>query len=70
MVSAVDNKNVSRSYLLNDLVCCEVLEVVVSSEKIYVGMKGEKCPPHLKSKLGLTHTDDLPAAYKWAIFLF
>lgn len=64
MIPAVDKKNVTRSFLLNDLVCCEVLEVVVSAEKIYAGMKGEHCAPAFKSKLGLIHSEDLPSAFK------
>ncbi|KAL1123973.1 hypothetical protein AAG570_001743 [Ranatra chinensis] len=64
MIPAVDKKNVTRNFLLNDMVCCEVLEVVANSEKIYAGMKGDVCPPPLRLRLGLIQNEDMPAAYK------
>lgn len=66
-IPAVDKKNVSRNYLMNDTVCCEVLEVIPDTDKISVGMKGvTRGPedPSPKPPFGLVNTDDLPAIYK------
>lgn len=64
LIPAMDKKNVTRPFLINDLVCAEVLEVVTSSEKIYAGMKGDTCDPSSRSKLGLIHSEDLPPSYR------
>lgn len=64
MIPAVDKKGVTRSFLLNDLVCCEVLEVVTTSEKMYAGMKGDICSPSDRQRLGLIHSEDMPLFYK------
>lgn len=64
MIPAVDKKGVTRSFLLNDLVCCEVLEVVTTSEKMYAGMKGDTCSPSDRQRLGLIHSEDMPLFYK------
>lgn len=63
MIPAVDKKGVTRSFLLNDLVCCEVLEVVTTSEKMYAGMKGDICSPSDRQRLGLIHSEDMPLFY-------
>ncbi|XP_048484950.1 tetratricopeptide repeat protein 14 homolog isoform X3 [Plutella xylostella] len=67
IIQAVDKKNVSRYYLMNDTVCCEVLEVIPDTDKMVVGMKGvtrgpDDPPP--KPPLGLLSTDDFPLIYK------
>ncbi|KAI5635391.1 tetratricopeptide repeat domain-containing protein [Phthorimaea operculella] len=64
---AVDKKNVSRNYLMNDTVCCEVIEVIPDTDKMVCGMKGvtrgpDDPPP--KPALGLLSTDDFPLVYK------
>ncbi|KPJ11888.1 Tetratricopeptide repeat protein 14-like [Papilio machaon] len=67
IIPAVDKKNVSRNYLMNDTVCCEVIEVIPDTDKMVCGMKGvtrgpEDPPP--KPPLGLLSTDDFPLIYK------
>ncbi|KAL4715077.1 hypothetical protein ACJJTC_012124 [Scirpophaga incertulas] len=67
IVPAVDKKNVSRNYLMNDTVCCEVIEVIPDTDKMVCGMKGvtrgpDDPPP--KPPLGLLSTDDFPLIYK------
>lgn len=69
-VPAIDNKGIARSYLNNDLVCCEIVEVNELSEKLVVGMKGQYYE-RLKSnndmsdiKFGLAQTSHLPDKYK------
>lgn len=69
-VPAIDNKGIARSYLSNDLVCCEIVEVNESSEKLVVGMKGQFNDRHKASndltdiKFGLTQSNQLPDKYK------
>ncbi|XP_045776538.1 tetratricopeptide repeat protein 14 isoform X1 [Maniola jurtina] len=67
IIPAVDKKNVSRNYLMNDTVCCEVIEVIPDTDKMVCGMKGitrgpDEPPP--KPPLGLLSTDDFPLVYK------
>ncbi|XP_063891386.1 tetratricopeptide repeat protein 14 homolog isoform X2 [Helicoverpa armigera] len=67
IIPAVDKKNVSRNYLMNDTVCCEVIEVIPDTDKMVCGMKGitrgpDDAPP--KPPLGLLSTDDFPLVYK------
>ncbi|XP_068621590.1 tetratricopeptide repeat protein 14 homolog isoform X4 [Battus philenor] len=67
IIPAVDKKNVSRNYLMNDTVCCEVIEVIPDTDKMVCGMKGvtrgpDDPPP--KPPLGLLSTDDFPLIYK------
>ncbi|CAH0749186.1 unnamed protein product [Diatraea saccharalis] len=67
IIPAVDKKNVSRNYLMNDTVCCEVIEVIPDTDKMVCGMKGvtrgpDDPPP--KPPLGLLSTDDFPLVYK------
>ncbi|XP_022193411.2 tetratricopeptide repeat protein 14 homolog isoform X3 [Nilaparvata lugens] len=64
-IAAVDKKNVSRSFLMNDLVCCEVIEVHEESEKLICGMKGVHASEH-RARLGLFSPEDFPEAYKQA----
>lgn len=64
MIGCVDKKNITRSFAVNDIVCCEVLEVSSVSEKIFAGMKGELCPSTVRHRLGLTHAEDLPSFYR------
>lgn len=64
----MDKKNVSRNYLMNDTVCCEVIEVIPDTDKMVCGMKGvtrgpDDPPP--KPPLGLLSTDDFPLIYKY-----
>lgn len=68
IIPAVDKKNVSRNYLMNDTVCCEVIEVIPDTDKMVCGMKGitrgpDDPPP--KPSLGLLSTDDFPLIYKY-----
>ncbi|XP_060536553.1 tetratricopeptide repeat protein 14 homolog isoform X2 [Cylas formicarius] len=67
VIPAVDKKGVSRSYMMNDYVCCEVLEVIADTDKMVCGMKGVtrkpgESDPH--PPLGLISTDDFPLVYK------
>ncbi|XP_063529686.1 tetratricopeptide repeat protein 14 homolog isoform X3 [Cydia strobilella] len=67
IIPAMDKKNVSRNYLMNDTVCCEVIEVIPDTDKMVCGMKGvtrgpDDPPP--KPPLGLLSTDDFPLVYK------
>lgn len=67
---AVDSKGISRNYLSNDLVCCEIIEVNELSEKLVVGMKGQYFDRSKTSnetvdiKFGLAQTNQLPEKYK------
>uniref|UniRef100_A0A1B6DD97 S1 motif domain-containing protein n=2 Tax=Clastoptera arizonana TaxID=38151 RepID=A0A1B6DD97_9HEMI len=63
LISAVDKKNQSRSFMVNDLVCCEVLEVIPECEKIICGMSGTYSSIH-RARLGLFHPEDFPEPYK------
>lgn len=68
IIPAVDKKNLSRTYLMNDTVCCEVIEVIPDTDKMVCGMKGvtrgpDDPPP--KPPLGLLSTDDFPLIYKY-----
>lgn len=68
IIPAVDKKGVTRSYMMNDSVCCEVLEVIPDTDKMVCGMKGttrQPSDPEPQPPLGLIHTDDLPLVYKW-----
>lgn len=72
IIPAVDKKNVSRNYLMNDTVCCEVIEVIPDTDKMVCGMKGvtrgpDDPPP--KPPLGLLSTDDFPLIYKYVLIL-
>ncbi|KOB65341.1 Tetratricopeptide repeat protein 14 [Operophtera brumata] len=67
IIPAVDKKNVSRNYLMNDTVCCEVIEVIPDTDKMVCGMKGVTRGPDdplPKPPLGLLSTDDFPLIYK------
>ncbi|XP_022905543.1 tetratricopeptide repeat protein 14 homolog isoform X2 [Onthophagus taurus] len=70
IIPAVDRKGVSRSYMMNDSVCCEVLEVIPDTDKMVCGMKGTtrepNDPPH-RPALGLVSADDFPLVYKKAL---
>ncbi|XP_046987706.1 tetratricopeptide repeat protein 14 homolog isoform X2 [Schistocerca americana] len=66
MIPAADKKSVTRNYLVNDTVCCEVLEVMPDTEKLVVGMKGFALPPdsEYSCRLGLITSEDFPEMYK------
>ncbi|CAG9769036.1 unnamed protein product [Ceutorhynchus assimilis] len=67
VIPAVDKKGVSRSYMMNDYVCCEVLEVIADTDKMVCGMKGvtrKPGDPEHRPPLGLISTDEFPAVYK------
>lgn len=67
IIPAVDKKGVSRSYMMNDYVCCEVLEVIADTDKVVCGMKGltrKPGDPEHRPALGLISTDDFPLVYK------
>ncbi|XP_050308576.1 tetratricopeptide repeat protein 14 homolog isoform X2 [Anthonomus grandis grandis] len=67
VIPAVDKKGVSRSYMMNDYVCCEVLEVIADTDKMVCGMKGttrKPGDPEHHPPLGLISTDDFPLVYK------
>lgn len=67
---AIDNKGIARSYLTNDVVCCEIVEVNELSEKLVVGMKGQHYErlkannETIEIKFGLIQTSQLPDKYK------
>ncbi|PNF37896.1 hypothetical protein B7P43_G06205 [Cryptotermes secundus] len=65
LIPASDKKSVNSSYLMNDTVRCEVLEVNPDTEKLVCGMKGVTLPPNsdYSSRLGLIHSDDFPEVY-------
>ncbi|GJQ66979.1 hypothetical protein Trydic_g7979 [Trypoxylus dichotomus] len=70
IIPAVDRKGVSRSYMMNDSVCCEVLEVIPDTDKMVCGMKGstrEPNGPAHRPPLGLVSADDFPLVYKKAL---
>lgn len=67
IIPAVDKKGVTRSYMMNDYVCCEVLEIITDTDKVVCGMKGTtRSPgdPDPSPALGLITTDDFPIVYK------
>ena len=66
LIPAVDKKKVSRTYLLNDAVCCEVIEVVPEADKLVLGMKGTMLPPgsDQHSRLGLIFSEDFPDVFR------
>ena len=67
---AIDSKGITRNYLSNDLVCCEIIEVNELSEKLVVGMKGQYFDRSKTNsetadiKFGLTQSNQLPEKYK------
>ncbi|XP_049822779.1 tetratricopeptide repeat protein 14 homolog isoform X3 [Aethina tumida] len=71
IIPAVDKKGTTRSYMMNDYVCCEVLEIVADTDKMLCGMKGVTRKPsdvdQPRPPLGLITTDDFPLAYKKAL---
>ncbi|KAG5883059.1 hypothetical protein JTB14_010447 [Gonioctena quinquepunctata] len=70
IIPAVDKKGVSRSYMMNDYVCCEVLEIIADTDKVVCGMKGitrKSTDPEHRPALGLISTDDFPIVYKKAL---
>ncbi|KAK9738006.1 Tetratricopeptide repeat [Popillia japonica] len=70
IIPAVDRKGVSRSYMMNDSVCCEVLEVIPDTDKMVCGMKGSTRDPNgpaHRPPLGLVSADDFPLVYKKAL---
>lgn len=67
IIPAVDKKGVTRSYMMNDYVCCEVLEIIADTDKVVCGMKGttrKPSDPEPRPALGLISTDDFPIIYK------
>ncbi|KAJ8888728.1 hypothetical protein PR048_008220 [Dryococelus australis] len=70
IIPAADKKNINRTYLMNDTVCCEVLEVIPDTDKLVCGMKGTTLPAgsEYASRLGLIHSDDFPQAYKYVCY--
>lgn len=61
LIPAIDAKSVTRQFLPNDYVCCEVLQI---SDEIFLGMQAihrrfDKGPP-----LGLIRISDMPQFYK------
>ncbi|XP_033207659.1 tetratricopeptide repeat protein 14 homolog [Belonocnema kinseyi] len=66
-VPAVDKKDVTREYVVNDMVCVCVTEVNVEAERVVAAMNvtpREGQAPH--PPLGLVDNDELPSAYKKA----
>lgn len=54
--------------MMNDYVCCEVLEVIADTDKMVCGMKGttrKPGDPEHRPALGLIGTDDFPIIYKY-----
>ncbi|XP_056648965.1 tetratricopeptide repeat protein 14 homolog isoform X1 [Diorhabda sublineata] len=69
VIPAVDKKGVARSYMMNDYVCCEVLEIIADTDKVVCGMKGvtrKPTDPEHQPALGLISNDDFPIVYKKA----
>jgi len=66
LIPAVDKKNTARTYLLNEAVCCEVVEVVPDADKLLLGMKGTTLPPgsDQHSRLGLIMPEDFPDVFR------
>jgi hypothetical protein len=65
LVNAVDKKNVTRSFASNDLIRCEVLEVLPDVKKIGCGMKSDVHDRFdSKDKLGLIVIEEFPPFYK------
>lgn len=53
--------------MMNDYVCCEVLEIIADTDKVVCGMKGttrQPGDPEPSTALGLISTDDFPIVYK------
>lgn len=53
--------------MMNDSVCCEVLEVIPDTDKMVCGMKGSTRDPNgpvHRPPLGLVSADDFPLIYK------
>ncbi|CAG9864564.1 unnamed protein product [Phyllotreta striolata] len=70
VIPAVDKKGVTRTYMMNDYVCCEVLEIIADTDKVVCGMKGvtrKASDPEHRPPLGLISTDDFPIVYKKAL---
>lgn len=66
-MQAIDSKGITRNYLTNDLVCCEIIEISSLSEKLVVGMKGQYIDRNNDSidiKFGLIQSNQLPDKYK------
>ena len=62
---AVGKNNVTREYVVNDIVCVCVTEVNVEAERVVAAMNvtpREGQAPH--PLLGLVDIDELPTAYK------
>lgn len=71
LIPAIDRKGTTRNYSTNDLVCCEIIELNDSSDRMVVGMKGAFHQPHQSSfhdtsevPFGLVTSDQLPSIYK------
>ncbi|EFA03920.2 tetratricopeptide repeat protein 14 homolog isoform X2 [Tribolium castaneum] len=70
IIPAVDKKGITRSYMMNDSVCCEVIEKIPDSDKMVCCMKGtprKPNDPERRPPLGLISADDFPLAYKKAL---
>ncbi|XP_028128031.2 tetratricopeptide repeat protein 14 homolog isoform X1 [Diabrotica virgifera virgifera] len=70
VINAVDKKGVSRNYMMNDYVCCEVLEIMPDTDKLICGMMGvtrKSSDPEHRPPLGLISTEDFPLIYKKAL---
>ncbi|KAF5306630.1 hypothetical protein FQA39_LY08819 [Lamprigera yunnana] len=70
VIPAIDRKGVTRSYMMNDSVCCEILEVIPDTDKMVCGMKGvtrQPNDPEHRPALGLIGADDFPLVYKKAL---
>jgi hypothetical protein len=67
IIPAVDKKGITRSYMMNDSVCCEVIEKIPDSDKMVCCMKGtprKPNEPERRPPLGLISADDFPLVYK------
>lgn len=67
VIPAIDKKGLARTYMMNDSVCCEVLEVIPDSDKMVCGMKGTTRGPNdpeHQPALGLINADEFPTVYK------
>lgn len=63
MIQAIDSKNMTRSYLVGDVVCCEVV-TLGSHSQLTCGMRGNHERYDNGPDLGLIEINQLPHFYK------
>lgn len=63
MIQAIDNKNMTRSYIAGDVVCCEVV-TLGSHPQLTCGMRGNHERYDDGPDLGLIEANQFPHFYK------